>query len=154
MRENKKKYGFVISVQEFPETIKTLWSSTQDFISLYPQYLAPENSMRWITTMVGSLRAKVSHYDHGSIVDPPTITFGRMYNLCHFWSNFEIGDLNFWRSEAYTQYFEYLDQKGGFFYERWGDAPVHSIAAALFLKSDEIHFFHDIGYKHVRISDD
>lgn len=31
---------------------------------------------------------------------------------------------------------------------RWGDAPVHTIAAALFLKREEIHFFNDIGYSH------
>ena len=71
------------------------------------------------------------------------------YNLCHFWSNFEIGDLNFWRSEAYSKYFDFLDEKGGFFYERWGDAPVHSIAAALFLNTDEVHWFSDVGYMHV-----
>lgn len=49
---------------------------------------------------------------------------GDSYNLCHFWSNFEIGDLNFLRSREYMEYFEYLDRTGGFFYERWGDAPV------------------------------
>lgn len=43
-------------------------------------------------------------------------------------------------------YFNYLDKAGGFFYERWGDAPVHSIAAALFLKKEELHFFNEIGY--------
>ena len=32
--------------------------------------------------------------------------------------------------------------------QRWGDAPVHSIAAALFKPKDQIHFFHDIGYEH------
>lgn len=59
--------------------------------------------------------------------------------------------LTFLRSEAYLKYFEYrkyseitsansphcyitVDKAGGFFYERWGDAPVHSIAAALFLR--------------------
>jgi alpha 1,2-mannosyltransferase len=45
-------------------------------------------------------------------------------------------------------YFEYLDKAGGFYYERWGDAPVHSIAAALFARKDQIHFFQDIGYRH------
>lgn len=70
------------------------------------------------------------------------------------WSNFEIGDLDFWRSEAYSTFFEFLDQKGGFYYEvhtlqqcfisltrlhqRWGDAPIHSIAVALFAKRDQI----------------
>jgi len=41
--------------------------------------------------------------------------------------------------EVYT---EYCQKK------RWGDAPVHSIAAALFTARDNIHFFHDIGYEH------
>lgn len=36
-----------------------------------------------------------------------------------------------------------------FFYERWGDAPVHSIAASLFLNRSQIHHFEDIGYRHV-----
>lgn len=46
-------------------------------------------------------------------------------------------------------YFEFLDKEGGFFYERWGDAPVHSIAAGLMLKKEELHFFNDIAYYHV-----
>lgn len=54
------------------------------------------------------------------------------------WSNFEIGDLDLWRGEGYSKFFEYLDSKGGFYYERWGDAPVHSIGAALFAKKDQI----------------
>ncbi|KIK55996.1 glycosyltransferase family 15 protein, partial [Collybiopsis luxurians FD-317 M1] len=73
---------------------------------------------------------------------------GETYNLRHFWSNFEIADMDFWRGEAYTKFFEFLDSKGGFYYERWGDAPVHSIAAALFIPKDELHFFRDIGYRH------
>ena len=74
---------------------------------------------------------------------------GTSYNRCHFWSNFEIAKLDFWREGAYKDYFEHLDKSGGFFYERWGDAPVHSIGAALFADRDQIHFFHDMGYWHV-----
>ena len=65
------------------------------------------------------------------------------------WSNFEVGNLNWLRSKAYLDFFESLDQDGGFFYERWGDAPVHSIAASLLLDKNEIHFFNDIAYYHV-----
>ena len=65
-----------------------------------------------------------------------------------FWSNFEIADMRFFRSKLYSDYFEYLDKTGGFYYERWGDAPVHSIAAAFFLPRSQIHFFSDIGYRH------
>lgn len=46
--------------------------------------------------------------------------------------------MDFWRSDAYMEFFNYLDEKGGFYYERWGDAPVHSIGAALFLQKDQV----------------
>lgn len=32
--------------------------------------------------------------------------------------------------------------------QRWGDAPVHTIGAALLQSADRIHFFRDIGYQH------
>ena len=43
---------------------------------------------------------------------------GKTYNTCHFWTNFEIAALDLWRSNEYLQFFNYLDQSGGFFYER------------------------------------
>ncbi|KAI5966128.1 hypothetical protein CANMA_003374 [Candida margitis] len=126
MKDNGKEYSFTITLPEYKETIPTLWKSTKEFIDKNPQYLAQNNMMNWVS-------------DDG----------GKTYNGCHFWSNFEIASLDFWRSDAYKAYFEYLDKAGGFFYERWGDAPVHSIAAALFLPKEKIHFFEDIGYFHV-----
>ncbi|KAM6499754.1 Nucleotide-diphospho-sugar transferase, partial [Amanita muscaria] len=41
-----------------------------------------------------------------------------------------------------------LEKTGGFYYERWGDAPAHSIAAALFAKKEQVHFWDEIGYEH------
>ncbi|KAK9473577.1 nucleotide-diphospho-sugar transferase [Dipodascopsis tothii] len=128
MKDNGKKYSFVIAMPEYPLTIPTLWETTQEFARKYPQHIAPDNAVDFIV-------------DGGRGLDGE-------FNSCHFWSNFEIGDLNFFRSEAYLKYFEFLDQAGGFYYERWGDAPVHSLAAALLLRKDEIHHFADVGYKH------
>ena len=56
--------------------------------------------------------------------------------------------MDFFRSPAYSKFFETLDATGKFFYERWGDAPVHSIGVALLLPRDQIHYFQDIGYYH------
>lgn len=125
MKDNKKKYGFTITIHEYEATIKTLWSTTREFLSLYPSHIHKNNLMEFISD-----------------------DKGRTYNLCHFWSNFEIASLDFLRSKAYMDYFEYLDHAGGYFYERWGDAPVHSIAASLFLDKDEIHYFEGMGYYH------
>ena len=60
-------------------------------------------------------------------------------------SNHEIADLRFWRSPQYQAFFEYLDLKGGIYYERWGDAPIHSIAVTLFLERSRLHHFWDMG---------
>lgn len=125
MEDNDKVYGFTISIHEFRATIESLWKHTTDFIKIHPEYVAKDNMLDFIS-------------DDG----------GETYNLCHFWSNFEVASLKFWRSQAYRDYFEYLDRTGGFFYERWGDAPIHSIAAALFLPRDKIHYFEDVGYNH------
>lgn len=126
MKDNNKMYGFTISLPEYKLTIPTLWETTKEFTKANPQYLAENNNMKWISD------------DNGET-----------YNGCHFWSNFEVASLKLWRSEAYQKYFEHLDKAGGFFYERWGDAPVHSIAASLFIPKDQIHFFDDVGYYHV-----
>jgi mannosyltransferase len=68
--------------------------------------------------------------------------------MCHFWSNFEIADMDFFRSEGYTRLFGYLDEEGGFYYERWGNTPVHSLAVAMLLQPKEVHHFSDFGYVH------
>lgn len=70
------------------------------------------------------------------------------YNMCHFWSNFEIARTDLFLSETYQKYFKHLESVGGFYKERWGDAPVHSLAVAMMLSKDELHYFRDIGYKH------
>ncbi|KAH6895674.1 nucleotide-diphospho-sugar transferase [Thelonectria olida] len=124
--EKGKKYSFVLSLYEYIDTIPTLWDSTKKFMKNHPEHIAEDNSMRFLS-------------DDG----------GDTYNKCHFWSNFEVGSLEWLRSKPYIDFFESLDKDGGFFYERWGDAPIHSIAAGLLLKKDEVHFFDDIAYYHV-----
>ncbi|KAJ7663939.1 glycosyltransferase family 15 protein [Mycena polygramma] len=125
MQDEDKKYGFTVSLPEYIETIPTLWDTVKNFTRANPGLVVHDNAMGFLS-------------DDG----------GESYNKCHFWSNFEIGDLDLWRGEAYMKFFEYLDSQGGFYYERWGDAPVHSIGAALFARKDQIHFFDDIGYRH------
>ncbi|KAJ1827934.1 hypothetical protein LPJ73_008671, partial [Coemansia sp. RSA 2703] len=124
MEKNDKKYGFTISIKEYIETIPTLWNTTLSYMKENEAKIPEKNLMEFVTDKDGG------------------------YNRCHFWSNFEIGSLDFLRSDQYLSYFEYLDRAGGFFYERWGDAPVHSLGVAMFLNKNEVHWFEDIGYYH------
>ncbi|CAK5277907.1 unnamed protein product [Mycena citricolor] len=119
MEGEDKRYAFTISLGEYRKTIPSLWTTVRG------KY---DNAMEMLID-----RRK------------------GYYNRCHFWSNFEIADLDLWRSESYLKYFDFLDRKGGFYYEvsRWGDAPVHTLGAAMFLRKDQIHFFNEIGYFHM-----
>lgn len=89
----------MITIKEFEKTIPTLWNTVKEFMKEYPQYIVPkddpESLLGWISSDGGDT-----------------------YNLCHFWSNFEIGNLAWMRSQAYLDFFNYLDKSGGFFYER------------------------------------
>ena len=105
MRENDKVYSFVISMPEYITTIPTLWEKTKQYCRENPFVVAKDNALDFLV-------------DDGRGWDGE-------YNLCHFWSNFEIASLDFWRGDTYLKYFEYLDKSGGFYYERWGDAPVY-----------------------------
>lgn len=61
MAENGKKYAFVISLLEIPETIPTLWRSVKKFIKNHPEHVVEGNSMGFLS-------------DDG----------GETYNGCHF----------------------------------------------------------------------
>ena len=52
-----------------------------------------------------------------SIIDPEGME-GENYNMCHFWSNFEIARLDFFRSKEYEEFFQMMDRSGGFWMER------------------------------------
>jgi mannosyltransferase len=132
MQNNNKDYGFVINIYDSPDSMVSLWPTVQEFFKKNPKYIHPNNALQWLT--------------HNERPDIKRLANG--YSTCHFWSNFEIGSLDFFRSKKYQDYFEYLDKAGGFFYERWGDAPVHSIALAMMTDKSRIHWFKDIGYMH------
>ncbi|KAF2497226.1 alpha-1,2 mannosyltransferase KTR1 [Lophium mytilinum] len=134
MQDHNKTYGFNINIYDSPESVTTLWPETRKFMADHPEYLKENNAIEW-------LQDKERRPGHNELAHG--------YSTCHFWSNFEIGDMAFWRSQAYQDYFDHLDRAGGFFYERWGDAPVHSIALGLFEDKSKIHWFRDIGYQHI-----
>jgi len=126
MHTNQYIYGFNVAPQDIRESITTLWDSTKKYLSQNESMIHKDSLKNFISD-----NENLEHY-----------------NLCHFWTNFEISDMDWLRSDDYLNYFNFLDKEGGFYYERWGDAPIRSIAASLFLPKDKIHFFNDIGYYH------
>ncbi|AQZ17204.1 KTR4 (YBR199W) [Zygosaccharomyces parabailii] len=133
MQASDKIYGYVLNLYDSPESIETLWVKTLDFLKEHPSYLNEKGAHEWIRDNV----QKPRNYD---------MTKG--YSTCHFWTNFEITDMDFLRSTIYEEFMVFLDSQKGFYYERWGDAPVRSLALALFADKSRIHWFRDIAYTH------
>lgn len=129
LKDTGKQYGFTIAFSEFVTTVETLWATSKEYFS------KPE------------VKAKMPGPDR-RLEEFVSNDGGETYNMCHFWTNFEVANMTFWRSELYQNYVDYLDHAGGFFYERWGDAPVHSIAVSMLEDKSKIHVFSDISYKH------
>jgi len=123
MRDNNLKYGFNMNILDDARSFPSLWERTQTFMTAHPTLLHPAADLSWLL-------------DNGT------------YNNCQFFSNFEIGSLAFFRSAAHNAYFAYLDQTGGFYYERFGDAPVHTLSVAMFVPKEQQWWFRDVGYRH------
>jgi alpha 1,2-mannosyltransferase len=124
IHENKLVYGFNMNILDDARSFPSLWAKTLDFIQEYPSLLHPDADLDWLLD------------EHGE------------YNNCQFFSNFEIGSLNFFRAKENEQYFNWLDEHGGFYYERFGDAPIHTLSVAMFAPKHSTWFFRDIGYQH------
>ena len=132
MHDNNKTYGFTVTLYDDPNSVPSLWPETEKFLTTHPGYeRADANAREWLTD-------RVRRPDHTRKANG--------YSTCHFWSNFEVADMEFWRGREYEEYFAHLDRAGGFFYERWGDAPVHSIALGLFEDASRIHWLVFLGF--------
>ncbi|GAA5896261.1 hypothetical protein JCM5296_002929 [Sporobolomyces johnsonii] len=128
MIENKKTYGYSILEWEQDFVIPTLWNSTLDFLAQNEdKHYVPEDSG----------------------IDFISSDGGKTYNHRIYYNNFEIVHRSFLESEAYTSYVDHLDRAGGFYKERWGDAPIRTIGVSLFLPKTATYDFSPVtGYSH------
>lgn len=190
MARNNKTYGFTIAVKELKETVPNIFRYASAYKrvnnitsqGLWEMFVEPKPEEE---NKPEDLPKGDPKYDNekplpedilrtepgdGSLPDiDPEAMEGEKYNMCHFWSNFEIARLDFFRSKEYEDFFQMMDRSGGFWMERvsfpthtplnshhtntfqWGDAPIHSLAAGALLSPSDIHYFRDFGYRHTTI---
>jgi mannosyltransferase len=185
MAEANKTYGFTIAVKELKETVPNIFRYASAYKrkhklksqGLWEMFL--EQAVEDPKPTVEAHRAKTlpdeilqTEPGHQNIeeIDEESME-GEKYNMCHFWSNFEIARLDWFRSKEYNEFFDMMDRSGGFWMERvrppqcerlqkkkryankrqWGDAPIHSLAAGALLAPRDIHYFRDFGYRHTTI---
>ncbi|KAH0165522.1 nucleotide-diphospho-sugar transferase, partial [Aureobasidium melanogenum] len=116
-RENKR-YAYVIALQEVGSTVRSLYRVVSDYkdrMNITPsRYWNALVDRSWAPLPIRWLLRLAPYRDVN----------GDEWNLCHFWNNFEIADLDFFREESYRHMMDHLDNLGGFYYERWGDASI------------------------------
>ena len=65
-----------------------------------------------------------------------------------FYTNFEIGKVSWFLTSDYMKFYNELDQTGGFYTKRWGDAPIKFLGINLLMESKNIIPVHGFTYQH------
>ncbi|KNG50167.1 glycosyltransferase family 15 protein [Stemphylium lycopersici] len=106
MARHKKRYGYTTALWERGQTVPSLFRK----LSLFKTAHALPISPLWTAMLAPS---------YAPWPFRPALAWlrnrdekGDLWNMCHFWSNFEIADLDFFRSDAYRELFAMLDRDG------------------------------------------
>ncbi len=125
MKENEFSCGYINrldEVFEVPDVVQGLWGATEQFSAL---------------SQIG--QRKMSRFKKKN---PKGWDYGIYY------TNFEIASLNLWKVGLIGEYIEYIDQNGGIYSHRWGDAPIHTLAVEIFLEENKKVILEDVHYLH------
>ena len=141
MARANKTYGFTIAVKELKETVpnifryasaykrlknlksKGLWEM---FVEAKPEEPVPlpKDDPKYQDPLPEEILSTEPNHGRLPDVDPEAME-GETYNMCHFWSNFEIARLDWFRSREYEEFFEMMDRSGGFWMERVGSKDAN-----------------------------
>jgi mannosyltransferase len=129
MAKANKTYGFTIAVKELRETVPNIFRYAAAYKrknnlkskGLWEMFLEPKPETPPEEKQQDKLPDEILQTDPGDNnlkdVDPEAME-GESYNMCHFWSNFEIARLDWFRSKEYEDFFTMMDRSGGFWNER------------------------------------
>jgi hypothetical protein len=122
MIKHNKTYGFTIAVKELRETVPNIFRYASAYKrlnnltsqGLWEMFVEPQPDK---DEKKDKAPAPEDEPGRLSEIDMEAME-GEKYNMCHFWSNFEIARLDFFRSKEYNDFFQMMDRSGGFWMER------------------------------------
>ena len=135
MERANKTYGFTIAVKELKETVPNIFRYASAYKrvnnltsqGLWEMFAEPAPAAEDVSLPEDNPKHKKplpeeilsSEPGQGGVPDiEPEAMEGETYNMCHFWSNFEIARLDWFRSKEYNDFFDMMDRSGGFWMER------------------------------------
>eukprot|EP00656_Telonema_subtile_P013802 TRINITY_DN17016_c0_g1_i2.p1 TRINITY_DN17016_c0_g1~~TRINITY_DN17016_c0_g1_i2.p1 ORF type:complete len:1094 (+),score=263.27 TRINITY_DN17016_c0_g1_i2:74-3355(+) len=66
-----------------------------------------------------------------------------------FYNNFEISHHSVWESPEVQHWMQAVRTSRGIYTSRWGDAPIRTLAVAMFVDPLRVHRFSDLAYSHL-----
>ena len=135
MERANKTYGFTIAVKELRETVPNIFRyasaykrvnniTSQGLWEMFAEpatgpddeSLSPDDP-KYKPPLPQEILSSEPGQKGVPDIDPEAME-GETYNMCHFWSNFEIARLDWFRSKEYNDFFNMMDRSGGFWMER------------------------------------
>lgn len=127
MKQEGKRFSFIAAERGDDRRAPSIFNKTLEFIQEFPELIPSDNGTSFVN-MNTELDNLQQNYH------------------CEFWSQNEIGDLNWLRSKEYMKFYSYLESTGGFYLENWTDAMFKTLASSILLPPKQVHWFNDIGY--------
>jgi mannosyltransferase len=139
MARANKTYGFTIAVKELKETVPNIFRYASAFKRKYgfeskglwemfveprPEKTEKKGEKKKAKTLPNEILRTEPGHQNIEEIDGEAME-GEKYNMCHFWSNFEIARLDWFRSKDYSNFFEMMDRSGGFWMERVSPIQCH-----------------------------
>lgn len=111
-------YGYINIQHDHPGVIKGLWECSQEYFS----------------------KINKNHIFNSNNI--------YKHKNRAFYTNFEICDMDWFNKSEYQDYYNYIDNTGGIYTGRWGDASIRYIAINSLAKPQQLYFYNDIKYFH------
>ena len=155
MQDRNQIFGFLISYMEpHKEKVENLWKIfkkfAEDFKSEKDIVDFGKNNFQFNTEFKDFSNEKDEKKRKELEKDAAKKGFGTGtsdYNRCQYVSNFQIVNINFFKSKPFIELFKRLDKEGGFYYHGWSASSVTTLAINLLLKRDQIYFFDNVGFQ-------
>jgi hypothetical protein len=115
---NSAIYGYINIQHDHPGVIKDLWECSQEYFTRLSK------DYIFQTNNINKHKNRI------------------------FYTNFEICDMDWFNKSEYQDYYNYIDNTGGIYTGRWGDASIRYIALNSLSKPQQLYFYNDIKYFH------
>jgi alpha 1,2-mannosyltransferase len=70
------------------------------------------------------------------------------WNKVGYYNNFHISKTEFWLRKDVQNFMKAVDLTGGYYFNRWGDAMIQTLAVQIFAEKQKVHQFLDFDYEH------